>query len=364
VIRKTAITLGVATLWTFRPLTAYAHNGNALTDGDIWLAWQPSASVSISVLATSAIYLIGMRRRNGRTGEAISGWRHASFFAGIVAFVAALQSPIDPVAERLFYVHQVQHLLLRMLGPMLIALAWPAATLIAGTPRILRRNLLAPIASNRLCRRSFGAISHPASVTVLFVAALYLWQIPSFHNRAILDNGVHYSMHASMFAAGLLFWLKIFERRSAPHGTRHGARVLMLVLVILSNIVLGSYTALKSRILYTAYDIPGRLHDMAPLTDEQIGGIIIWIPSSMMCLVAVLIVIQMYGRHEARLETRRTRWSPSNSAALLYPTTGKALVSMARTKNRSMAAGIAAFTFSVFAMSVFIGLLSRLSWTP
>ena len=363
-IRKTAITLGMTTLWTFRPLTAYAHGGNTLAEGEIWLAWQPSASVLIPVLATSAIYLIGMRRRDRRTKSTVRRWRDASFFAGIVAVVFALQSPIDPVAERLFYVHQFQHLLLRTLGPMLIALAWPAATLIAGFPRFLRRNLLAPIASNRLSRRSFGAISHPASVTILFVAALYLWQIPSFQNRAILDDGVHYSMHASMLAAGLLFWLKIFERRPAPHGTRHGARVMMLVLVILSNIVLGSYTALKSQILYTAYDIPGRLYSVAPLKDELIGGMIIWIPSSMMCLVAVLIVIQMYGRHESRLDKSRTRWSPSNSVALLYPTTGEALVSMARTKNQSLAAGIAAFTFSVFAMSVFIGLLSRLSWVP
>ena len=335
-----------------------------MVEGQAWLAWKADTAVTVPTLIASAIYVAGMLRRDRRAANAVPNWRHVSFFAGVIAILLALQSPIDVVGERLFFVHQIQHLLLRMLGPMLIALAWPTGTLIAGTPKFLRHRLLAPTVSNRLIRGVYGSISHPVSATALFIAVLYFWQIPSFHNRAVVDDNVHYLMHASMFAAGLIFWLLIFERRGAPHGTRHGARVMMLVLAILSNIVLGSYTALKSQIFYSAYDVLGRPFGFAPLTDERIGGIIIWIPSSMMCLIGVLIVIQMYGRHEARSEFKRTRWSPSNSAMLLYPTTGRELVSMARRKNRSLAGGIAAFTVSVFAMSVFIGILSQLSWLP
>jgi len=355
---------GMLVFWFVGLQSAHALSGGTLVEGEAWLAWKAEAGITVPILIASAIYVAGMLRRNRRVTDAIPNWRHVSFFVGLVTTFLALQSPIEVVGERLFFVHQIQHLLLRLLGPMLIALAWPTGTLIAGTPRVLRRNLLKPILSYRLVRRVYGAISHPVSATTLFIAVLYFWQIPSFHNRAVADDNVHFLMDASMFAAGLLFWLRIFERRGEPLGVRHGARVMMLVLVILSNIVLGSYTALKSQVLYSAYDVLSRPFGFAPLADEQIGGIIIWIPSSLMCLIGVLIVIQMYGRHEARSEFKRTRWSPSNSAILLYPTTGRELVRMAHTKNRSLAGGIAAFTVSVFAMSVFIGILSQLSWLP
>ena len=88
---------------------------------------------------------------------------------------------------------------------------------------------------------------------------------------------------------------------------------------MLSNIGLGAYTTLKSVLLYPAYDIVGRLFDIAPLTDEMTGGFIIWMPSSMMCVLAVLIVIHRWGKQETRADEKRLT-SPAHAA--LYPATG------------------------------------------
>jgi putative membrane protein len=143
---------------------------------------------------------------------------------------------------------------------------------------------------------------------------------------ALLDDTIHYIMHVTMLVAGLLFWWLILDRRPPPQGLRYGVRLMMLWLAILSNIVLGGYTTLKHAVLYTAYDVHGRLYGMPAGTDEHIGGIIIWIPSSMMCLIAILLVIHMWGRQEALLDERRRTGLPGLRGGGPVPTTAAALV--------------------------------------
>lgn len=339
---------------------ALAHGGEALTEGTAWSTWRLTADIVTPSTLLAFVYARGMLRRAVAT-EPVPWWRHLMFFVGLAAVFLALQSPIDPVAERLFFVHQIQHLVLRMIGPMLIALAWPQGVLVAGLPATIRRALLAPVVANGAARGVFGTLSHPVLATAIFIGALYFWEIPRYHDVALLNEPIHYTMHATMLVAGLVFWWRVFDRRPAPQGLRYGVRLMMLWLVILSNIVLGAYTTLKSTVLYEAYDVLGRLFDYAPLADEQIGGIIIWIPSSMMCVAAVLIVIHMWGRHETRLDQKRTAWSPSNSAALLYPTSASALIEQARPKNRALALGFDAFVVTVFASALLVGVLNNLS---
>lgn len=335
---------------------AHAHGGEGLTDGTAWSTWRLTADIVIPTALAALVYAAGMVRRSAVT-EPAPWWRHSLFFAGLAAVFLALQSPIDPIAERLFLIHQIQHLLLRMVGPMLIALAWPQGDLIAGLPATIRRTLLAPVVANGAIRGVFGTVSDPVVATAMFIGALYFWQIPRYHDLALLNEPVHYVMHATMLLAGLVFWWRIFDRRPPGPGLRYGVRLMMLWLVILSNILLGAYIALKNPVLYGAYDVLGRLFDYAPLADEQVGGFVIWIPSSMMCVVAVLIVIHMGGRHETKLDQKRSACCPSNSGAMFYPTTASELIQQQGSKNRVLALGFAAFVLTVFGAAILVGLL-------
>jgi putative membrane protein len=342
------------------PVPALAHAGHVLTEGAVWSSWQLTPDIVIPTVLLVLVYGRGVLRR-AVVAEPAPWWRPAMFFAGLAAVFLALQSPIDSVAEHLFFVHQIQHLLLRMIGPMLIALALPQGVLVAGLPTAIRRTLLAPIVANGVTRGVLGTLAHPVPATVIFISALYVWEIPHYHNIALLNEPIHYVMHVTMLLAGLVFWWRIFDRRSAPQGWRYGVRLMVLWLVILSNIVLGAYTTLKSTVLYHAYDVLGRLFDYTPLADERLGGIIIWIPSSMMCLVAMLIVIHMWVRHETVLDEKRATWSSSNSEALLRPTSASQLIKQQKSKNRTLALGFAAFACMVFASAVLVGVLSSLS---
>jgi len=352
------LTAGLAALLAATAAPALAHEAAGLTEANAWSTWPLSWDIVVPSALLAAVYGAGMLRR-GTSREPAPGWRHGAFFAGLAAVFLALQSPIDPIAERLFLVHQIQHLALRMIGPMLIALAWPQGILIAGLPGALRRFVLAPVIANGAVRGLFGALSHPVAATALFIAALYLWEVPAYHNAALRSAGLHYTMHATMLAAGLIFWWRIFDHRPAPQGQRYGVRVMMLVLVILSNIALGAYTSLKSAVLYDAYDEAGRLFGFTPLADEQFGGMIIWIPSSMMCVLAALAVIHMWGRHESREDVRQT--ARPSAAAAARPTTGAAMIARQRARNRTLALSFAVFAAAVFVAVVFVGVAEHLS---
>ena len=350
--RKIRIALfAVAVLGISPPMPVWAHGGGDLTALTALVGWQLTPEMVIITVLLVSVYLRGMSRRRDAAGET-PRWRHVMFFAGVAAIFLSLQSPIDPLAERLFWMHQAQHLLLRMLGPMLIALSAPQATLVAGLPRSVRGRVLAPLASAGPFRTSARFLARPEIAFALFVAALYIWQIPSLHNIALLSFPIHYFMHVTMLAAGLLFWFVIFDRRDPPKSIPHPARLMMLIGVILSNILLGAVTTLKETVIYTAYDFQGRLFGIDPLTDEIAGGLIIWIPSSMMCAIAVLIAMHRWAAHEHKGAIRRLEWSPSNSRALEWPETAEELRIKVAASNRITALVLSAVSLSIFVIAL------------
>lgn len=113
-------------------------------------------------------------------------------------------------------------------------------------------------------------------------------------------------MHFSMLLAGLFFYFCVFDPRSPPAGSGYGARVFALLAALLVNIGLGAYLSYKESVLYPAYGMAERV-GLAPLMDERVGGLIQYVPGSMMFVVAVLLVLAAWRRRELRLSDWRER---------------------------------------------------------
>ena len=325
-----------------------AHTGSVLAQ-DVPLGWPFAPEVLAAIALLAWTYASGMARRRG-AAVSVSPWRHASFFAGLAALFAALQSPLDSAAEHSFVLHQVQHLLLQSIGPMLLMLAYPQAALVAGTPQALRSGALAPVLSSRSLRGALGFVSHPAAATLLVVGLLFLWHVPRYHEAALADDAIHYLMHFTLLASGLLFFWRVFDPRPAPVGSGYGARLTMVLAVIAATTPLGAYLALKSAVLYPGYEAKGKLwHELTALQDEQLGGLVMWIPGGLVLAVAVLLVLRQWGGREAALESRGLR-SPaaiSVSAEL-------------RARNRSLALRLLAVAISMMAGTILAASIGRL----
>ena len=325
-----------------------AHGGEEISSGNWAGAWKPTPEVTLGTVLLLWIYIRGVRTRS----RSVPLWRHAFFGGGVMLVFLSLQSPIDPIAERLFFMHQVQHMLLRIIGPMLAMLAQPQGLLTAGLPKSVRRWVLVPVMRSRAIRSASGVIRRPVPVFLIFVGSLYFWQVPQIHNEALVNDPLHYLMHVTMLAAGILFWATIFDPRDPPKGMSHRVRLLLLLGTVLSNMLLGSTTVLTTDVIYGAYDIEGRLFGLDPLTDEGIGGFLIWMPSSMMSLAAILITFSLWNRSEERGLARRYAWTGSNMAALEFPETAGELRLKTAVPNRRMAGVLAALSATAFTVSI------------
>jgi putative membrane protein len=290
---------------------AHAHGGAAAVTP---AAWNITPDILAGTLIAAALYAAGLQKQRGKARTA-QRWRHWAFFSGLAAVFLALQSPLDALADRSFFMHQLQHLVLQTLGPMLLMLAAPQALLAAGVPGPLRRAVLGPILASRAVRATFGFLTHPWIAALLLVASLYAWHWPPYHDLAVLDDTVHYLMHFSLLGAGLLFFSAVFDPRPAPLGARYGTRVNILWAAMTANVLLGAALALKDSVLYAAYDQAGRLWEMGALEDEQLGGLIMWIPGSALCVPAFFVLLRMWNSQEARVEARRRRGFSSAAVA-------------------------------------------------
>ena len=306
--------------------------------------WQFEPEIVAGLLIAASLYVVGVRR-----GARTKWWRHLLFFGGLSALAIALLSPIEPLADHVFAIHQIEHMLLRSIGPMLLLLSQPQAALMRGMPDWLRRGIVSPMVSSSGVRRSFGFFTHPLIATLLFVGVSWFWMIPRWHDVAILDEPIHYMWHVTLLVTGLFFFSTIFDPRSAPAAPRLGTRLVMFWCAAMGNIILGAFLTFKTVPLYHAYDVMGRMFGLAPVSDEQIGGLTMWIPGCMMFALSAILILHRWGVDEERAAERRRKMGTEEAHA------ASQAANVARS-NRALAVGLGSFAILV----LFVALTSAI----
>ena len=245
------------------------------------------------------VYLNGLSNWT-RPSHPISRWQRVSFFSGLFVIFIALQSPLDNLSEHMLSFHQLQHFMLRMLAPLLILLGAPLTPMLRGLPPWMLRGVVRPLVRNDLARAAYDKLTNPVISTLIFMGTLYLWQIPGGFNLALRNEFVHALMHMTMMSSGFIFYWAVIDpapRRSRVH---YGLRVLYLGLIVLPNTILGAVITFSKSLVYTGYADVYRPFDMSLITDQQIGGLLLWVPGDMMSVLAAgIVMIMWYQREEA-----------------------------------------------------------------
>jgi len=311
---------------------ALAHGDHLERGTNPWSLWQLSPEIILGLAIAGLIYW-----RGSRHGLVDSRWRIAAFFGGLAALFVALISPVEELSDHIFAVHQVEHMLLRSVAPMLLFLSAPQGAMVRGSPQWLARFFV----GSGWLRRLVGVLRYPPLATILFLLSSYFWMIPYYHDMAIENEPIHYLWHITLLLSGLIYFSVIFDRRMGPPGPGLATRLGMFVAAALGNIILGAFLSLKDVPLYSAYIILGHMWHVSELTDEQTGGIIMWIPGTMMFSLSAIWVVFSWGREETRFVNRRIR-------------TGRELIRARRQSNGALALGLvtAALLIGVVAVSV------------
>ena len=248
--------------------------------------WQPSFLVVVFFVFFAVAYIRGNRLK------ADGFWRQLSFWLGLSLAYIVLYTRFDYYAQYMFFMHRIQHLALHHLGPFFICLAAPWSTILRGiTPKNSPKFTI--FIHNKIFHWLYVFFQNPIIAVSLFVGLIALWLDPEIHFYAMLNEHLYQLMNWSMFIDGLLFWWLILDPMSKSQGARvgFGGRILMLIAIVPPQIFIGAHITFAKDIIYDIYSVCGRAWPMAPMDDQMIGGIITWIPATMMSVVAMIVVL-------------------------------------------------------------------------
>ncbi|HLK50147.1 MAG TPA: cytochrome c oxidase assembly protein [Bryobacteraceae bacterium] len=245
--------------------------------------WEPSIILGCVALAAGYLYFA-----HGRTAL-----QTCSFLGGIVVLLLDLVSPIDTLADTyLFSAHVLQHFVLALVVPPLWLLGIPGSA----AERVLQRRRVDGIEQ---------ALSRPGVSWAAGVGTMLAWHIPALFSAAIANDGLHILQHLSFLVSGAIFWWPVLApvepRRLAPL-----AAVVYLFGACTACSLLGAALTFTRPGWYPAYLNPtgdaGTLRlirtgwGLDARTDQQFGGLLMWVPGCLVYLSAILARVAAWYR--------------------------------------------------------------------
>ena len=235
---------------------------------------------------TSGLIAINKTDRNSKTY-----WQAFSFYIGLISIYVVSHTYVDYLSQYMFWVHRFQHLILHHLAPLLMVLG--AVEIVSkGVPSWWPQWSLIPNIIKWPCEFLYKVIQHPVIAPVLFVGLIYLWLIPDIHFAAMLSKKLYYVMNWSMLIDGFLFWWLVLGPEWHGEGKGFKTRIIMMLVVVVPQQLLGAYLTLNGSVIYDVYDVCGRAWPISPMDDQIYGGIITWIPASMMSVLGLVLVLR------------------------------------------------------------------------
>ena len=283
-----------------------AHAGRTIAPHDLWVAW------SFDPLLLGTLILAGWAYARGGSAfrRNTEVWRSRCFAAALVVLAFAVLSPLDALAHALASAHMVQHVLILLVAAPLLALSAPWARVIRGMPARLRR--VSRKLSGRLHASAWlRTLRLPTVIWTAHVAVIWTWHASVPYDAALRHDLVHMLEHASFFITGVLFWTVVVGGRH-PRSVSHGHGILLLFAMAMQSVFLSALLTFAETPWYRSYTASTKVWGLDPLADQQLAGVIMWVPAGAVYLLAALALLAHWIRTPA---TGPDRASPDFAGA-------------------------------------------------
>ena len=253
-----------------------------------WTAFHGHPSVITGLIVLTCAYLLGvgpLRRRFGLAQHVGSG-QVTLFLTGVLVTFIALLSPLHELGDEfLFSAHMVQHLLLTLVVPPL---------LIFGTPAWLLRPLLRPPGVMETAR----FLTSPVVAFIAFNAVFAMWHVPALYDLALRERGIHILEHLMFIVGGIILWWPILS--PLPELPRSPYLVQMAYLFLQPTVpaIVGALITFSDGVIYSWYETAPRVWSISAHTDQQLGGLIMWLPGGLAFLLALVVVFLIWANRE------------------------------------------------------------------
>lgn len=295
-----------AVLLLFTCGSTFAHPGETHITPEHWAtAWSWETGIVIPLAVTGVLYAAGVVRvyARNRRSPAISRSRIVAFIAGWLSLIIALVSPLHKMGAVLFSAHMTQHEVLMVVAAPLIAMGKPLIAFLFALPQSWRERL-GGWTSQRHFRRAWLWITAPVAVWALHGLTLWVWHLPALYEATLDHEFIHAAQHISFLATALLFWWTLIDGRHGRLG--YGAALIYVFTTALHSSVLGALITFTQQLWYPIYSGRTAAWGLSATSDQQLGGLIMWIPSGVVFLVIGLAMLAAWlGESERRLRYSR-----------------------------------------------------------
>jgi putative membrane protein len=286
------------TTWLF--VAHVRHDAVLGLAGTAWRSWTWEPITVLLLIVSAFVYQRGVRalwRRAGRD-RGIRVWEAAAFALGLVSLAVALLSPLAWLSSVLFSAHMTQHEVLMLVSAPLLVFGRPLfAGLWAFTPD--ERGTVGRWLQATPLIRTWHALSAPLAVFLLHAAALWIWHVPAFYEAALVNEGLHAVQHLTLLVTAALFWWGMVHGRYGRTG--YGVAVLYVFLTALHSSVLGALLTMAPGVWYRTYSSTGVAWQIDALQDQQLAGLLMWVPSGVLFIVFGLALLAAWlGESERR----------------------------------------------------------------
>jgi cytochrome c oxidase assembly factor CtaG len=284
------------------------HGGQPHDWHDLVRAWSFEPLVVISLGLTALLFTIGLYSlwREAPKRRSIRTWEALCFAGGWLALFIALVSPLHAWGRVLFSAHMTQHEVLMLVAAPLLVLGRPLIAFLWALPLNWSRRLgnLGKIA---WINRTWRTLTIPLVAWLVHAAALWTWHIPALFEATLYSDAVHTLQHLSFLLSALLFWWALIHGPQGAMG--YGAAVLYLFTTSVHSGALGALITVAGSVWYPSYASLTASWGLTPLEDQQLGGLIMWIPASLVYVIAGLALFAGWLR-EADMRRQRVELAP------------------------------------------------------
>lgn len=253
----------------------------------IWTEWSFDPGIVIPLLITGILYGRGQGVRGSSTAR-----QRVFFWSGWISLTLALISPLHEIGEALFSAHMLQHEVLMLIAAPLLVLSRPLVPMLHGLPLGARKKA-GRWSKTAFVRHAWEGITHPPAAWWIHAAALWIWHFPPLFDATLDNDWIHAAQHASFFLSALLFWWSLFYARGRES---YGTGVLYVFTTAVHSSILGALLTLSTRPWYPAYAKTTAAWGLSPLEDQQLGGLIMWVPAGLVYLGAGLTMFAEWLR--------------------------------------------------------------------
>jgi cytochrome c oxidase assembly factor CtaG len=266
----------------------------------IFAEWSPPWPLTLAILVFAVAYVRGFFAIRKTRPGLFPEWRLVSYLLGMLTLWLSLASPLDGFADALLSAHMVQHLLLMSVVPALVLLGAPMVPILRGLPRGFTRVVLGPLFSSKSLLAIGRFLTRPVVAWLAMNLTFLLWHTPAAYDFALWNGPWHRLEHVCFLTTSFLFWWPVIQPWPARRRNYGWGMLLYLLTADFVNTALAAFLAFCDRPVYSYYvEQPSPFH-VDPVSDQALGGVIMWVTGSMVFLLPAVVLTMRILQGPAR----------------------------------------------------------------